>query len=81
MIFDKNAPLNTNEDFLYLRIQLNIIINISTNITRLNSIYIKQTLRFFFKFLKINFGKRTLYYNPYRNIKTNVNNPRLIAEL
>ncbi len=33
---------------------------------------------FFFKFLKINLGRRTSYYNLYRDIKISVNNLRLI---
>ncbi len=48
---------------------------------KINSTYIKQTLRFLFKFLKINLGKRTLYYDLYCNIKTNVNSLRLMIKL
>src|SRR6266566_2503925 len=61
--------------------QLDIMISISTSIfTKLNSIYTRQTLQFLFKFLRINLGKGTLYYNLYRDIKVNVNRPRLIVE-
>ncbi len=48
------------------------------NIYEVKLTYIKQTPQFLFKFLKINLGKRTSYYNLYRNIKASVNILRLI---
>ena len=73
MIFDRNALLNIDEDFFCLQIQLNIVVSISINIIKLSSIYIKQTLRFLFRFLKINFGEGTLCYGLCHNIKASVN--------
>ena len=41
IIFDKSALLNTDEDFLYLRIRLDIVVNTSINIIKLSSVYIR----------------------------------------
>ncbi|SRR6266699_1673894 len=60
--------------------QLDIVVNVSTNIIRLSSTYIKQMLRFFFRFLEINFGGGTSYYDLYRDIKISTYSLRLIIE-
>ncbi len=77
MILDKNAPLSTDKCFLYLRIRLDIIINISINIflQKPSLARIRQTPRFPFKFLRINLEERTSYHDPYRNIRINANKP------
>ena len=38
-------------------------------------------LRFLFRFLRINFGGGTLYYDLYYDIRVSVNSLRLMAEL
>src|SRR6266699_3756753 len=76
MIFDRNALLNINECLFDLRMQLNIVINVSTNnLQKPGLTYIRRTLQFLFRFLRINLEKGTSCHDPYRNMRTSVNGP------
>src|SRR6266566_1152440 len=64
----------TSNDFLlYLRMRLDIVINISTNVYKVKFNTHQANATISFKFLGINLGKRTSCYNLYRNIKVNAN--------
>jgi len=76
MILDRSIPLNTDECFFCLQTRLDIVVNILANILQEPSLtYIKQTLQFLFKFLRINLEEKTSCHDSYRDIKANANKP------
>ncbi len=61
--------------FLCLLIQLDIIVNVLRIFMKISSIYTRQMLRFFFRFLRINLGRRISYYDLCCDIRINANKP------
>ena len=53
---------------------------INKKFTKLSFVRIRQTPRFLFRFLKINFRGGTSYHDPYRDMKTNANKPSANGE-